>query len=63
MSIHPRVEAIDEPVQDQAFVAGDRALVPLLAKVLDFDITDFELTVSRYDKLCKRKPADAVLDN
>jgi hypothetical protein len=50
-------------VQDQAFVAGDRALVPLLAKVLDFDITDFELTVSRYDKLCKRKPADAVLDN
>ena len=32
-------------------------------KVLDFDITDFELTVSRYDELCKRKPADAVLDN
>ena len=32
-------------------------------KVLDFDITDFELTVSRYDELCKRKPADAVLVN
>lgn len=28
-------------------------------KVLDFDITDFELTVSRYDELCKRKSADA----
>lgn len=26
-------------------------------KVLDFDITDFSLTLSRYDELCKRKPA------
>lgn len=26
-------------------------------KVLDFDITDFTLTLSRYDELCKRKPA------
>ena len=25
-------------------------------KVLDFDITDFTLTLSRYDELCKRKP-------
>lgn len=25
-------------------------------KVLDFDITDFTLTLSRYDALCKRKP-------
>lgn len=30
-------------------------------KVLDFDITDFKLTVARYDELCKRKSADEEL--
>ena len=53
-----RAEAIDKLCRTKRHSTETGYSFRYKRKAIDFDVTDFTLTLSRYDELCKRKPVN-----